>query len=144
LVDAGRLLVQETSRLESDEPALARYSELVGALQRHYGQALHVGRDLASLAERAGLFVQHFEEETMLQPASVMARLHALNLRTWSQDAAARQLFDARELERLGQALGAIATGEQPAAPVRAGTGLLVATRTAPRSSASARSPGSD
>jgi len=134
LADSGRLLVQETSRLESDEPALARYYELVGALQHHYGQALHIGRDLASLAERAGLFVQHFEEEPMVQPARVMARLHALNLHTWSQDAAARQLFDAQELERLGQELGAIAAGEQPAAPVRAGTGLLVATRTAPGS----------
>jgi len=144
LTDSGRLLVQETSRLESDEPALARYYELVGALQHHYGQALHIGRDLASLAERAGLFVQHFEEEQLVQPARVMARLHALNLRTWSQDAAARQLFDARELERLGQELGAIAAGEQPAAPVRADTGLLVATQTFPGSSASAKSRASD
>lgn len=126
LAPGGRLLLLETSRLESEQPALARYYELVAALQQHYGQALNIGQELARHAEQSGAPILHFEERLLAQPASVMAELHALNLRTWSRDPAAQRLFDAVELARLGEELTAIASGAVSAPPVRAGIGLLV------------------
>jgi SAM-dependent methyltransferase len=128
----GKLLVQETSRLESDDPDLSRYYELVGALQRHYGQALDIGRELGVLAANGEFEVLHFEERVVFQPAAVMARLHALNIVTWSRDPAAALLFDARELQELKGRLDEIASG-RPCAPVRAGLGELVAVRAQPQ-----------
>ncbi len=122
----GRLLVLETSRLESAEPALSRYYELVGALQAHYGQRLYVGRELGDLARTADLYIAHFEEVVFEQAGAVMAELHAMNLRTWSRDAAAQQLFDAAELGALERELTALAEGSRACPAVRVGTGQLV------------------
>ncbi len=49
----GVLLLQETGLLESSHPALARYYELVGRLQSHYGERLYIGVELEQLAADA-------------------------------------------------------------------------------------------
>ncbi len=126
LARGGRLLLQEVSLLEAAHPALARYYELVGALQAHYGQALYIGRDLPQFVAPAEWTVESFTERLIEQPAPVMAELHALNLPTWRRDSFASEHFEARELDELERALGAIARGEARAAPVRAGLGELV------------------
>lgn len=127
LEPAGVLLVQETSGLESAEPTLARYYELVGAFQAHYCQTLYVGRELPQLAEQAALGNIEYETHEMQVPGAVMAELHALNLRTWSRDPAAVALFGSAALAELQQALDEIARGVRPCATVQASTGQLTA-----------------
>ena len=122
----GLLLLQETARLESSHPALARYYELVGQLQAHYGQRLYIGQELESLAASAPFRIAHSTVQHFEHPAPIMAELHLQNLRTWRGDAFARQAFDGSEIERLEQILQSIARGSEHAAPVAIGLGELV------------------
>ena len=111
------LVLEETADIASDHPAFARYYQLVDQLQAAYGQRLRVGATLA------GPFAGWTTELSLLSPlslpASRMARLHALNVASWREDAYARATFDGAELDRLAARLGAIAAGAEAAPPVR-------------------------
>lgn len=122
----GRLLLQETAALESSHPALARYYELVGELQAHYGQELYIGQRLPSLAANAPYRVVHASIPRLEQPASVMAELHLYNLRTWRSDAFAQRTFDPAEIDALETRLAGIVDGSEQAEPVTIGLGELV------------------
>jgi trans-aconitate 2-methyltransferase len=126
LAPGGRLVLQETARLVSRDPALGRYYELVAELQARHGQALDVGSQLPELAAAAGLRVEHAGRRPVAQRPAEMAALHVLNLRTWREDPAA-SAFDADELDALDDALAAIARGG-PAEPVEQELGELAAT----------------
>ena len=125
LAPGGRLVVQETARLVSRDPALGRYYELVAELQALHDQALDVGSQLPELAAAAGLQVEHAARRPLNQRPAEMAALHVLNLRTWRHDPMAGG-FDADELDALDEALVAIAKGG-PAEPVEQELGELVA-----------------
>ena len=124
LAPGGRLIVQETARLVSRDPALGRYYELVAELQQRHGQALDVGARLAELAGEAGLTVERAAVRPLDQKPREMAALHVLNLRSWRHDAEAAD-FDHDELDALDEALVAIARGA-PAEPVEQDLGELV------------------
>ena len=126
LAPGGRLIVQETARLVSRDPALGRYYELVAELQAMHEQALDVGSQLPELAAAAGLQVEHAARRPVAQRPAEMAALHVLNLRTWRHDPLAGG-FDADELDALDEALVAIARGG-PSEPVEQELGELVAT----------------
>jgi SAM-dependent methyltransferase len=125
LAPGGRLVVQETARLVSRDPALGRYYELVAELQALHEQALDVGSQLPELAAAAGLTVEHAGRRPVAQRPAEMAALHVLNLRTWRHDPLAGG-FDDDELDALDEALVAIARGG-PAEPVEQELGELVA-----------------
>lgn len=124
----GRLLLQESARLVSREPVLARYYELVGELQAHHGQALDIGARLVALAGACDLRIEHSATRSLRPPVPAMAALHALNLRTWRTDPYARAAFDADELDALAEALADIALGRVDAAPIEQDLGELVLT----------------
>jgi trans-aconitate 2-methyltransferase len=124
LAPDGRLIVQETARLVSRDPALGRYYELVAELQQRHGQALDVGSRLAELAGESGLVVERASIRPLAQKPSEMAALHVLNLRSWRHDPEAGD-FDDDELDALDEALVAIARGG-PAEPVEQDLGELV------------------
>jgi trans-aconitate 2-methyltransferase len=126
LAPGGRLIVQETARLVSRDPALGRYYELVAELQQRHGQALEVGARLADLAGEAGLVVEHARVRPLVQRPGEMAALHVLNLRGWRRDPEAAD-FDDDELDALDEALVGIARGG-PAEPVEQDLGELVVT----------------
>jgi SAM-dependent methyltransferase len=129
LAPGGRLIVSETARLTSRHPALGRYYELVGQLQRHYGQTLEIGSELARLAEGLDAEVLHAGVREVNPDAASMARLHELNLRTWRQDPYAAEHFDAAELDAVAAGLGRVVRGEEPDASVDQGMGELVLRR---------------
>lgn len=129
LAPGGALAVEETATLESDHPAMRRYYQLVEALQAHYGQRMHVGAELETLARAAGLAVERAGVAPLELPGPRMARLHALNLRTWGSDPFIRARVDRAELDALGAALERIAEGEEAAPPVRNGMGQAVLRR---------------
>jgi trans-aconitate 2-methyltransferase len=124
LAPGGRLLVQETARLVSRDPALGRYYELVAELQHRHGQALDVGARLGELAAAAGLDVEHHGVRSVEPRPAEMAALHVLNLRAWRSDPMAAG-FDDDELDALDDALVAIARGG-PSDPVEQDLGELV------------------
>ena len=122
----GRLLLQETSELACPHPAFVRYYEQVALLQRHYGQNLYIGRELAGIARDAPFELVHAADRRFERPAPVMAELHALNIATWRNDAFARRAFEATELEALEARLWAIARGDEAAEPVSVGLAEVV------------------
>ena len=115
----ARLLVHETERLDAEHPSLRRYYELVGQLQRHYGQSLHVGESLGAAFDGTGWVIEERVHPLVEKPAAAMAELHLANLCTWKDDAFARAAFDAGELVRLETSLERVARGEEAAGIVR-------------------------
>lgn len=120
------LLLQETAHLASSHPALARYYELVGQLQAHYGQTLYIGQELEQLASGAPFRVVHAGVRRLEHPAATMAELHLQNLRTWRTDPFAGRAFDAAELDELERRLQALVNGDDHAPPVDIGLGEIV------------------
>jgi trans-aconitate 2-methyltransferase len=99
------LFIHETETLETDDPTLRRYYELVAQLQRHYGQALFVGVLLEESLERSGWRLLENQRPILEKPVAKMAQLHLSNLHTWRQDEYARQTFDAAEIDSLEASL---------------------------------------
>ena len=66
--------------MSSPHPAFRLYYRLVGALQRHYGQELAIGRALDGALVGSGWNVEIGEVRELSLPARGMARLHGLNL----------------------------------------------------------------
>jgi trans-aconitate 2-methyltransferase len=125
------LVLEETAAMTAEHPAFSRYYALVERMQVHYGQRMYIGRDLTALAREAApeWLVEYTQIANSELPAADMARLHSMNLQTWSHDAFARANYDSRELAELSAALGRIASGEENAAPVLLGMGQAVLRR---------------
>jgi trans-aconitate 2-methyltransferase len=127
----ARLVLEETAFMTAEHPALSRYYALVERMQTHYGQRMYIGRELAEIAR--GLaphwVVEHSELAVSLLPAVDMARLHLLNLRTWSQDSFALASYEGSQLSALDSSLEQIASGAVEVAPVSLGMGQLVLRR---------------
>ena len=107
----GSLAIEETAEMSSPHPAFRLYYGLVGALQRHYGQELAIGRALDGALVGSGWNVEIGKVRELSLPARRMAVLHRLNLATWRHDPFARATFAPRELDELAAALDAIASG---------------------------------
>ena len=119
LVSRGRLALEEVDTMASDDPTLIRYYELVEAMQAARGQRTYVGRELCALASATSWTVERADTVPVALPATVAARLHALNFRTWRRDPFVVARVDPAELDALGASLEALASGSRPAAPVR-------------------------
>ncbi len=126
------LVLEETAFMTAEHSALSRYYALVERMQQHYGQRMYVGRELAAIARGAARHwvVEHSQVASSLLPAADMARLHLLNLRTWSQDPFARANYEDSELSALDSSLEQVASGAVESAPVSLGMGQLVLRRT--------------
>ena len=94
----ARLLVQETAWLRADDPVIARYYGLLAALQSGYGQSSEVGAELEARVRSRGWKILSSRLAVIHQPADVMARLHAMNIRTWGRDRLVRDSFDLDEV----------------------------------------------
>jgi SAM-dependent methyltransferase len=123
----ARLLVQETAWLRADDPIIARYYELMAALQAGYGQSLEIGAELDARVRSRGWRILSSRLVVLQQPAAVMAKLHATNLRTWGRDRLVQRSFDLDEVASVQAGLDCIASGEQPAHPVSNALRQLVA-----------------
>jgi SAM-dependent methyltransferase len=121
-------LIQETAAMTGSHPALARYYELVGDLQRRHGQRLDIGRALSELPDSRVYDLRYSGERRFSLPGSRMAELHRLNLMTWRHDPLAAA-FDPQELESLAAELARIAEGPGVGAVVEYSMGELVVAR---------------
>jgi SAM-dependent methyltransferase len=127
----ARLVLEETAFMVAEEPVFSRYYALVERMQAHYGQRMYMGRELSALAQQAApeWAVEACQIVPSLLPATDMARLHFLNLQTWSQDPFVRENYDAGELVELGACLDRIASGTLDASPISLGMGQVVLRR---------------
>jgi trans-aconitate 2-methyltransferase len=105
------LFVHETESLETENPPLRRYYDLVAQLQQHYGQTLEVGSILEACFENSGWRLVESKRRLLEKSADQMAGLHLANLRTWRHDAYASQAFDPNEIDSLEASLGRIIRG---------------------------------
>jgi trans-aconitate 2-methyltransferase len=112
----GRLLLQETAVITSDDPTFARYYTLLAQLQHHHGQDLTIGRRLRDAVDDTGVRVLHDARRDLHPSTTAMARLHAWNLRAWRHDPYAAAAFDPVELDGLHDRLDRMA--ERPVAGV--------------------------
>lgn len=126
VVPGGRLVLEETDSLTSDHPTFQRYYTHVERLQAHYRQRMHLGAELDGLCRDAGWLIERSRVASLEMPPEKMARLHALNIRTWSKDAFAAEHFVASELRELEQALDRVAAGEEKAPAVHSGMRQVV------------------
>jgi ubiquinone/menaquinone biosynthesis C-methylase UbiE len=106
------LFVHETESMETENPSLRRYYEMVAQLQKHYGQTLEVGSILEESFENSGWRLRENRRLLLEKPANQMAGLHLANLRTWRHDAYASQAFDPNEVDGLEASLEQIALGK--------------------------------
>jgi trans-aconitate 2-methyltransferase len=93
LAPGGRLLLEDTEAIETDQPAFAEYVRRVGERLEERGHRLTPGPVLAGLAGASRV-------ATASPPASRAAAMFRLNLGSWCDDPAVR--------ERLGRALEAL------------------------------------
>lgn len=127
----ARLVLEETAFMTGQHPAFARYYGLVERMQAHYAQRMYIGRELEALPAAADWIVESAEIAVSDLAAEDMARLHFLNLQTWSSDAFARAHYSPSELSELGAELERIASGEISAPPVACGLGQVILRRRA-------------
>lgn len=125
----GWLLIHETESLETENPVLKRYYELVGELQRYHGQILEVGAVLEAAFTGTEWRLVESERRVLDKPARTMAELHFANLRTWRTDEYARTHFDPSEVDRLEGSLGEIVASGNDAGVVRNAARQIIARR---------------
>lgn len=126
---AGLLLVHETESLEASHPSLRLYYRLLEQMQRHHGQALHVGAVLENGFTGSGWRLLESRRCLLEKPASDMAGLHLANLRTWRDDEYARRVFDAGEIAKLETSLERIAGQQEDAGVVVNAARQIIAQR---------------
>ena len=125
----ARLILEETAFLRGEHAAFPRYYVLVERMQAHYGQRMYIGQDLEALSASAEWSIESAEIAVSSLPAADMARLHLLNLGTWSSDPYARAHYAADDLQDLSAQLAQIACGESNAPPISCGMGQVVLLR---------------
>jgi SAM-dependent methyltransferase len=123
------LALEETAFMTGEHPAFPRYYALVERMQAHYGQRMYIGRELAELTSCDEWSRHSAEIVVAALPAADMARLHWLNLSSWSSDPFAQRSYDRDELSALSAELAQIASGEVSTAPVSCGIGQVVLRR---------------
>ena len=116
---SGALLaIHETEALHSTHPALSRYYEMVGEMQKHHGHELNVGALLTDAFRDTSWSLVNSESVVLRKSARDMAQLHLPNLRTWGRNDFAVQAFDRHEMDQLESQLGSIASGSIEAGAV--------------------------
>lgn len=123
------LVIHETESLNASHPALSRYYELVGEMQRHYGQELNVGAILDESFAASPWKVKRSERVLLKKPARDMAQLHLPNLRTWGGNEYAAQAFDREEMAALDRALERLASGIDDGGTVENAARQIIAER---------------
>jgi ubiquinone/menaquinone biosynthesis C-methylase UbiE len=123
------LLIHETEEIDSSDPAMHRYYQLIGQMQMHYAQTLNIGGTLDACLSQTEWQILKSRSLVLEKPAQEMAQLHLANLRTWGKNEYASRAFNHRELEELEVSLDSIASGSTEVSDVRNTSRQIVAIR---------------
>jgi SAM-dependent methyltransferase len=101
----GRILLDEVERIETSQPVLTRYLEIVTALVQHGGGTLEIGPRLDALRLPPGL------DRTVSQVAEIdvttsdAASMFRMNLEIWRRSPFIYETFSALEIEQIANDL---------------------------------------
>lgn len=109
----GLLVLEDTAQLHSENPFFRRYYELVAAMQAHYGQNQEIGRDFERLVDNSIWSIERSVLQLVKLPGQIMARLHAMNIYTWKNDAFIRDNVKSVELEEISSIFEHYAKGDE-------------------------------
>jgi trans-aconitate 2-methyltransferase len=127
---AGRrgsvLVLEENCGLLSVDPLFEGYYRRLARMHAHYGQNMFVGERLPELAAGTPWRVERFERSRIALDAQIMARLHAMNVRTWRTDPFAIAAFRAAELDAMTAQLDDVVDGRRAAPGVTCLMGQMV------------------
>jgi SAM-dependent methyltransferase len=122
----ARFVIEENCSLQSVDPTFVEYYRHVSQMHAHYGQDMYVGERLASLAKETPWRVERFERTRIALDSRVMARLHAMNVRTWRSDPFATSTFSAAHIDMMTSELDEVAGGHRNAPEVTCMMGQIV------------------
>jgi trans-aconitate 2-methyltransferase len=122
----ARFVIEENCSLQSVDPTFVDYYRHVSQMHAHYGQDMYVGERLASLAAGTPWRVERFERTRIALDGRVMARLHAMNVRTWRSDPFATNTFRVTHIDAMTSELDEVAGGLREAPEVTCVMGQIV------------------
>jgi trans-aconitate 2-methyltransferase len=104
----GRLLLDENEYIEADDPALARYERLVTEVVGARGASMHAGPVIGEMDLGDGWRRAWDRVEAWPIPEPDAARMFAMNLATWRDDAYVLEHHPAGEIDELAARLHAV------------------------------------
>jgi hypothetical protein len=112
------MLIEDNCALRSDDPLFQDYYERVRTMHAHYGQDMFVGERIPEVVAGSPWTLARFDRTPISLDGRVMARLHAINVRTWRHDPFAAATFESAAIDAMTRELDAVATGTRPTTPV--------------------------
>jgi SAM-dependent methyltransferase len=115
LAPGGRLAVEEVEWIDTADPILAEYLEIVVALLAANGGDMFAGPTLAALRPDAGTARRHDEVVVLPVDAAQAARMFRLNLGVWGADPWVADRYGAATVTRLAGQLERLSATSAPA-----------------------------
>jgi trans-aconitate 2-methyltransferase len=112
LAPGGRLVTDETERIETTVETFASYEATARSMIAHYGADLQVGALIRDLPAPSGTRVLHSEIAEVRPRTATVARLYGMNLTTWKHDPFIVQNLPIGEIDRLERELAALALSD--------------------------------
>jgi trans-aconitate 2-methyltransferase len=109
LRQGGLLLLEEVDRIDTVEPVLLHYLEIVAAMMAGHGQQLYAGKDLAAFEAGEDWHIRLNRIVEVVPGIQQAARMFSLNLAGWRDDPVVEKIASRKELERLSNGLEALA-----------------------------------
>lgn len=108
LAPGGRLVTDETERIDTHVPAFLRYEALGRAMVERRGADLQVGRFLRDAAPPPGTRLVHSTCCDIRPTTATVARIFAMNFATWRHDPFVTENVSAHDLDALADELDAL------------------------------------
>lgn len=118
LAPGGRLLVDENESIETANPVLARYEQMVTEVVATRGANIHAGPVVAEVTGGEGWRRVASEVRTWPVPEPQAARMFAMNLATWRADPLATARYAPAALDELAAALDDLSSSDSTGAVV--------------------------
>ena len=103
LATGGRLVTDETERIDTEVETFALYEATAKAMVAHHGADLQVGAVIRDLAAPRGTTRIHSALCEVRPSTATVARLYGMNLATWRNDPFIVANIPRRTIERTGR-----------------------------------------
>jgi len=110
----GLIAIEENDWIQTDEPALAKYLSIVGAMLADTGRQLYLGPQLDSLEFSDSLRKIHSDLKRVRVSTRDAARMFAMNLEIWRHQAYIERNHTAEEMNRLAADLRVLVDDDSP------------------------------
>jgi SAM-dependent methyltransferase len=112
LEPGGRLVTDETERIDSDVETFALYEATARSMVAHYGADLQVGARIRDLPPPRGTNLVSSQLVEVRPPTATVARLFGMNLATWRHDPFVAEHVPVDLIERITRGLAELARSD--------------------------------